>query len=285
MKTYNDVYLDARRKLKMAGVEAFTLEARLIVGGAAGKTKEQLLKDLNMYAGEDFAKKVEGLVERRIAGEPVAHITGEWELYGCPIMVTPDVLIPRVDTEVMAELAIKLLRGRDTGSSRILDLCTGSGCVGIAIAKNVSDCRVILADNSVRAINVARHNVAKNNLTRKITCVEADALRNPPMLLGKFDMMVCNPPYIPTADIMGLDPSVRDYEPVEALDGGEDGLDFYKAIVPKWKDILKPNGCMMFECGIGQAADVEKILKDNGFAQIKSFKDTLNIDRVVVGIL
>ena len=105
------------------------------------------------------------------------------------------------------------------------------------------------------------------------------------MLLGKFDMMVCNPPYIPTADIMGLDPSVRDYEPVEALDGGEDGLDFYKAIVPKWKDILKPNGCMMFECGIGQAADVEKILKDNGFAQIKSFKDTLNIDRVVVGIL
>lgn len=285
MKTYNDVYLDARRKLKMAGIEAFTLEARLIVGGAAGKTKEQLLKDLNMYAGEEFAKKVEGLVERRIAGEPVAHITGEWEFYGCPIMVTPDVLIPRVDTEVMAELAIKLLRGRDTGSSRILDLCAGSGCVGIAIAKNVSDCRVILADNSVRAINVARHNVAKNNLTRKITCVEADALRNPPMLLGKFDMMVCNPPYIPTADIMGLDPSVRDYEPVEALDGGEDGLDFYKAIVPKWKDILKPNGCMMFECGIGQAADVEKILKDNGFAQIKSFKDTLNIDRVVVGIL
>ena len=284
MKTYNDVYLDARRKLKMAGIEAFTLEARLIVGGAAGKTKEQLLKDLNMYAGEEFAKHVDTLVERRIAGEPVAHITGEWEFYGRPITVTPDVLIPRVDTEVIAELAIKLLRGRE-GSSRILDLCAGSGCIGIAIAANVADCRVILADNSYKAMSICRHNVGKNNLSRKVTCVDVDALKNPPMLLGKFDMLVCNPPYIPSADIMCLDPSVRDYEPIEALDGGEDGLDFYRAVASKWKDVLKPNGCIIFECGIGQAEDVEKILKENGFTQTKKFKDTLEIDRAVVGIL
>lgn len=285
MKTYNDVYLDARRKLKAAGIEAFTLEARLIVGGAAGKTKEQLLKDLNLYAGEEFARRVDGLVDRRIAGEPVAHITGEWEFYGVPVNVTPDVLIPRVDTEVLADLAIKLLKGREGGSTRILDLCAGSGCIGLAIAANVSDCRVILADKSLKAISVCRQNVSKNNLARRVACVEADAFKKPPMLLGKFDMIVCNPPYIPSADIMGLDPSVRDHEPVEALDGGESGLDFYHAIAGEWKEILKPNGCMLFECGIGQAEDVEKIMKENGFTQTKRFTDTQNIERVVVGIL
>jgi release factor glutamine methyltransferase len=285
VKTYNDVYLDARRRLKAAGIEAFTLEARLIVGGAAGKTKEQLLKDLNLYAGEEFARKVDKLIDRRIAGEPVAHITGEWEFYGVPIMVTPDVLIPRVDTELIAELAIKLLKGREGGATRILDLCAGSGCIGIAVASNVSGCRMILADKSLKAISVCRQNVNKNNLSRRITCVEADALKNPPMLLGKFDMIICNPPYIPSADIMGLDPSVRDYEPVEALDGGESGLEFFKAIASKWKDVLKPNGCLMFECGAGQADDVEKIMKENGFTQTKKFIDTLEIERVVVGLL
>lgn len=284
MKTYNDVYLAARKQLKESGIEAFALEARLIAGGASGKTKEQFMKDLNLYVSDGFEEKVQEMCRRRIGGEPVAYITGEWEFYGLPIEVNPDVLIPRVDTEVLAEKAIDLLRGRVSGT-RVLDLCCGSGCIGVAVAANVPDCRVILVDNSLKAMRVSRANILRNNLTRNVTCVDADATKSPPMLLGKFDMIVSNPPYIPTEDLIGLDPSVRDYEPVWALDGGTDGLDFYRCISEKWKVVLKDKGCLMFECGQGQAEDVKTIMSRSGFSNIQIFQDTLGIDRVVAGIL
>ena len=284
MKTYNDIYIAARKELKAAGVEAFGLEARLIVAGAAGKTLEKFMQDLSMYVNDGFEETVRGMIRRRLQGEPIAYITGEWEFYGLPINVNSDVLIPRVDTEVLAERAIELLRGR-IGNPRVLDLCCGSGCIGLAIAANVPACRVILADKSLKALSVSRSNVLRNNLTRNVTCVESDATKAPPMLLGRFDMIVCNPPYIPTGDLAGLDPAVRDYEPVLALDGGRDGLDFYRNITVKWRDVLKERGCLMFECGVGQARYVREIMIKCGFKGVEIFKDTLGIERVVAGVL
>ena len=283
MKTYNDIYFDVRKKLKEGGIETFALEARLIIAAAADKTQEALVRDFGLYVNDGFEEKVAQCVERRLAGEPVAYITGEWEFYGLMLQVNSDVLIPRTDTEVLAEKAIELMRGREAGK-RVLDLCCGSGCVGIAVAANVPDCRVVMVDQSLKALAVSRANVFKNNLVRSITCVDADALSDPPMLIGRFDLVVCNPPYIPSEDIIGLDISVRDYEPVSALDGGEDGLLFYREITKRWKAVLKENGCLMYECGIGQAEDVKRIMAENGFANVVSFKDTGGIDRVVAGI-
>lgn len=284
LKTYNEVYFDARRRLKAAGIDAFALEARLIAEKAAGKTREEFLRDANLYVGADYEQTVDDMVRRRLADEPVAYITGEWSFYGLPMTVTPDVLIPRTDTELLAERAIALLSGRG-GGARVLDLCCGSGCVGIAVAANVPGTRVVFVDVSPKAMAVCRANLMRNGLTRFASYMETDALENPPVLMGRFDMIVCNPPYIPTADLAGLDPSVRDYEPAGALDGGRDGLDFYRAIAKKWGGILKPGGALLFECGVNQGADVAEIMRGCGFAAVATYKDTLGIDRVAAGIM
>lgn len=283
MKTYNDVYIETRKKLKAEGIESYGLEARLIASAAAGKTKEEFLRDMNLYINSEYEQRVNDMVETRLTGEPIAYVTGEWEFFGLPMVVNRDVLIPRIDTEVLAEKAIDRLQNMK--SRRVLDLCSGSGCIGITLAAKVPDSKVILVDNSLKAMRVARQNVLKNNVTRSVTCVDADAMFPPPVLLGRFDMIVSNPPYIPTEDIMGLDPSVRDNEPMAALDGGKDGLDFYHSITKKWKGLLKNGGCLMYEVGIGQFDDVVKIMEENGFEDIRVYKDTLEIERVVAGTI
>ena len=283
MKTYNDVYLDARREFRLAGVEDYQLEARLLVCAAAGKTREAYFRDLNYYVTPDFEKKVADMVARRIAGEPSAYITGEWEFMGIPLKVTKDVLIPRDDTEVLAGTAIDMLRTKDISGTRVLDLCTGSGCVGIAVASNVPDCRIVCIDKYYEATVICRENVERNRLTRCITCLQSDALQSPPMLLGRFDLIVCNPPYIRTEELETLDASVRDYEPHTALDGGEDGLMFYRAVAGQWKSVLKDNGWLIFEVGEDQAEDVSRILRRNGFTDIRRFRDTMEVERVVAG--
>lgn len=283
LKTYNEVYFAARKKLKAAGIEAFALEARLIAEKAAGKTREEFLRDANLYVGTGYAEAVDDMIRRRLDDEPVAYITGEWEFYGLPINVTPDVLIPRTDTELLAEKAIALLSGRG-GGSRVMDLCCGSGCVGIAVAANVPGTRMAFIDNSPKAMAVCRSNLMRNGLTRFASYTETDALQAPPMLIGRFDMIVCNPPYIPTADLKKLDRSVREYEPVTALDGGGDGLEFYRAVTEKWSSVLKPGGALLYECGIGQGQDVAEILRKNGYRAVTVYQDTQGIDRVVAGI-
>jgi release factor glutamine methyltransferase len=281
IKTYNDVYIEARKRLREEGIEAYDIEARLIAVLASGKTREQFVRDQRLYVPDDsFEKAVESMILRRLGGEPIAYVVGEWEFYGLPLQVSEEVLIPRVDTEVVADTAIKILRQKP---GRVLDLCTGSGCIGLAIAANVPDCRVVLADKSVGAIRICRANMLKNNLSRNVTCIEVDAEQNPPMLLGRFDMIVCNPPYIPSSEIPSLDASVRDYEPFLALDGGEDGLDYYRCITSKWKSVLKDGGHLIYECGAGQAKSVAEIMTANSFADIAEIKDTLGIDRVVTG--
>ena len=280
--TYNNLYLDARAKLKKAGVEAAQLEAREIVCYAADKSREQLYRDMPLYASAQLEKRVEELVQRRLAGEPVAYIIGEWEFYGLPLDISRDVLIPRSDTELLAERGIA--RAQEAGEgARVLDLCAGSGCVGLAIASQVPTCRVVLGDLSEGALRTCKQNVRRNGLNARVTCLSVDALDNPSPALWDFDVNVCNPPYIPSGDIAGLDASVRDYEPRMALDGGEDGLDYYRAIAPKWKAALRLGGALLFEVGLGQAPAVEDILAQNGYQDIQSAQDTQGIWRVVEG--
>ena len=280
--TYNNLYLDARQKLKAAGVEAAQLEARELVCFAAGKNREQFFRDMSLYASDEVEAKVEDLMARRLAGEPVAYLIGEWEFYGLPLDISREVLIPRADTEVLAEQAILAARAAGEGA-RVLDLCAGSGCVGLAVAANAPNCRAVLADVSEEALKICRQNIRRNDLNARVTCVQADARQAPPAMLWDFDVIACNPPYIPTGDIDGLDPSVRDYEPRLALDGGDDGLDFYRDIAEKWRTALRLGGVLLFEVGIGQASGVEQILSRCGYEDIETFQDTGGIWRVVKG--
>ena len=280
--TYNNLYLDARQKLKAAGVEAAQLEARELVCFAAGKNREQFFRDMSLYASDEVEAKVEDLMARRLAGEPVAYLIGEWEFYGLPLDISREVLIPRADTEVLAEQAILAARAAGEGA-RVLDLCAGSGCVGLAVAANAPNCRAVLADVSEEALKICRQNIRRNDLNARVTCVQADARQAPSAKLWDFDVIACNPPYIPTGDIDGLDVSVRDYEPRLALDGGDDGLDFYRDIAEKWRTALRLGGVLLFEVGIGQASDVEQILARCGYEDIETFQDTGGIWRVVKG--
>jgi len=285
METYNDIYLRVRKNLKTAGIENSEFEARLIVSHCADRSRGELLAMSKIYATDQkINKKIDESLERRLTGEPLAYILGEWEFYGIPITVNEHVMIPRIDTEVLARETINVLN-RKVWQTRMLDLCAGSGCIGLAVAANVPNCRIVMMDSSEKALAVCRANMLKNNLSRNITAMDADILIKPPAILGEFDVIVSNPPYIPTADIEKLDESVRAYEPHEALDGGEDGLDYFRAIATNWRKLLKPGGNLAFECGIDQSAAVRYIMKQNGFGNVKTYKDTLGIERVIIGMI
>ena len=281
--TYNDLYLDIRRELKAAGIEAATLEARELVCFGTGKTREELSRDGRLYASPELERVVRDLVRRHLAGEPVAYLIGEWEFYGLPLDISADVLIPRADTEVLAQEAIAFVSA--LGECRVLDLCAGSGCIGLAVAAHAPKARVVLGEYSDAALKICRQNVRRNGLAGRVVPMFADAREKPERSWGEFDCIVSNPPYIPAADIATLDTSVRDYEPHLALDGGEDGLDFYRSISEKWKDALRPGGRMYFEVGIGQADSVLRLMRAQGFGDIQVVKDTQNIPRVVYGTL
>ena len=283
-KTYNEIYIQTRKELRAAGIEAYSMEARLLVSSAAGKTMAQLMRDLPLYAAPGLEETVRAMTARRLAGEPVAYITGSWEFYGVPLEVSRDVLIPRPDTEVMVEAAVKLFEGRN-GRPRILDLCTGSGCVGIALAVQMPGARVVLVDNDHKALSLCRRNVQLNGLDVRVMCIDADVTQKPPMLLGKFDLITCNAPYIPTAEIETLDSSVKDYEPYQALDGGEDGLDVIRPVIGLWKSVLKDRGTIMLEIGEGQSLEVQMLLTQAGFTQVGALRDTGGTDRIIVGRL
>lgn len=281
-KTYNDIYFAVRSKLRDNGVEAFGLEARILLAAAADKTTEQLMRDMYLYTSVEIEQKTNAMLERRLAGEPLAYIAGSWEFYGLPIAVTPDVLIPRMDTEVMVTAAVDAIK-RFGMKGRVLDLCCGSGCIACAVASELPATRVVAADISSAALEICRKNIKGNRLTSRIITMQADASTWPPMGIGSFDLILSNPPYIPSGDIIGLDHSVRDYEPLDALDGGEDGLDFYRAIIKYWTIILRPNGIIMFEVGEGQADAVKRMLLQAGYVSVDSRLDTLGVERVVIG--
>ena len=282
--TYNNLFLDTRNRLRQAGVISAQMEAREIVCYAADKSREQLYRDMSLYVSSDLERRVDELVQRRLAGEPVAYIVGEWEFYGIPLDISPDVLVPREDTEVLADRAIRKTLDAGEGA-RVLDLCAGSGCVGLAVASNAPECRVVLGELSESALRLCKQNVRRNGLNARVTCMSVNALEPPSAALWDFDVIACNPPYIPTDVIETLDVSVREYEPRMALDGGEEGLDFYRFIAAKWKSALRLGGTLVFEVGFDQAEAVEQILLENGFENIIKTPDTQGILRVVEGTI
>ena len=282
MKTYNEIYLATRNILRQRGIEGYGLEAKLIVSKAAGKTVAELVRDFNLYTSPEIEERVSDYTARRLRGEPIAYISGSWEFYGLPMVVTPDVLIPRMDTEVLIDAAKEVLTGHRM-NARVLDLCCGSGCITCAVAREMPATKVVAIDISQSALDVCRKNIAMNRLSSRAICMQADATAAPPLGLGEFDMILCNPPYIPTFEILELDSSVKDYEPIWALDGGDDGLSFYRAILKHWKILLKKDGVIIFEVGEGQAGPVKEMLLAAGFAAVDTRLDTLGTERAVIG--
>ena len=281
--TYNDLYLEIRRQLRAADSGDPTLESRELVAFACGKTREELLRDSRLYVTPEVEARVRALVQRHLDGEPTAYLIGEWEFYGLPLDISRDVLIPRPDTEVLAGLAIDFVKTQ--GACRVLDLCAGSGCIGLAVASQCPESRVVLGELSEGALRICRQNIRRNGLSGRVVPMQMDALAPPPAQLGEFRCLVSNPPYIPAGDIPGLDPSVRDYEPHMALDGGADGLDFYRNLAREWKNALTVGGKIFLEVGIGQADDVLRLLRSQGFGDLEITKDLNGIPRVVHGTL
>ena len=282
MKTYNELYIATRNTLKRSGIEAYAPEARILVACAAGKSVNELLRDLNLYTTPQVEQVVTDYTARRLKGEPVAYITGLWEFYGLPIRVTPDVLIPRPETELLVDIAKEVLTGYKM-DARVLDLCCGSGCITCAIGHEMPATKLAAVDLSASALEVCRSNLSLNRLSSRVIVMQADATSSPPLGIGTFDLIVSNPPYVQSAEIQTLDGSVKDYEPIWALDGGKDGLRFYKSIIKYWKSLLREDGVLIFEVGEGQADDVADMLMAAGFDSCSVRKDARGVERAVFG--
>ena len=284
VKKYSELYLDARKALLPTdGMYAANM-ARELLCAASGKTAEAIVADRDLYASEEICARIEDYVARHIAGEPTAYIIGEWDFFGMTLTVNRNVLIPRDDTVAVTELAIKKAVFLPQ-NPRILDLCTGSGCIGIAIAKRVQDARVTLGDASPDALKVAKKNVADCQLSARATCMPIDVTKPAAAFLGKFDLIVSNPPYVTTAEMEKLDDSVKNFEPHIALHGGEDGLDFYRAILDNFTPVLNPGGFICFEFGMGQETAVSELLLQHGFENIELKRDNSYIIRAVAAQL
>ena len=279
--SYHDLYIAARKALKRVDGENAEFTAQQIVAFATDRTVSQLVADYPLSVFQRDILKVCRMVERHLKGEPLAYILGEWEFHGIRLMVSPDVLIPRDDTEAVCGLAIDKVRQLPK-NPRILDLCAGSGCIGLAIAHRVRDARITLGEISPAAIRIEKKNIQLNHLTGRVTCVELDVKAPAPKFLGIYDLIVSNPPYVTAAQMEYLDPSVKDYEPRIALFGGLDGLDFYRAIVKNYTARLRPGGYLCFEFGMGQESDVCQILMDSGYRLEKIARDTGERARAVL---
>lgn len=285
VKRYGELYADTRRAILNSedGPNA-GVYARMLICEASGKSQAEYLVEKEHYAPETVVSQVERNLKRLLSGEPMAYILGQWEFYGLGLHVSPAVLIPRDDTVAVTELAIRyaLFLEKDP---RILDLCCGSGCIGLAVASHVKDARVTLADLSQEALAVAKENVTLHKLGGRVRCVRANALENPSSFLGKFDLIVSNPPYVTAAEMEQLPGSVKDFEPAMALFGGEDGLDFYRAIAANYAKALRPGGYLCLEFGMGQGPQVARILEEQGYTVLERTRDYNDRERAVAAQL
>ena len=225
---------------------------------------------------EEEAKQYWEYLEKRARRIPLQHITGSQEFMGYEFLVNEHVLIPRQDTETLVEEALKVVRP----GMRVLDLCTGSGCVIVSILHNVSDVEGYAVDISKQALNVAKENARLNDVP--VLFEHSDLFDH---VTGTFDVIVSNPPYICTDEIAKLMPEVRDFEPMEALDGKEDGLYFYRKIIGQCKQYLNPEGHLLFEIGYDQGQKVSALMREIGFHDVQVIKDLARKDRVVTGML
>jgi release factor glutamine methyltransferase len=267
------------------GIESPRLEAELLLAHALGTDRMRVIVESERDLADDELARFRELIQRRRKGEPVAYLRGQKEFYGRPFHVDKRVLVPRPDTETLVETALARTASRSMGA-RYLDLCTGSGCVAISLARERPTCKVFAVDLSVDALAVARDNGIRLGATYQVAWLAGD-LFDPlaPFAPLRFDLIAANPPYIPEGDVASLPLDIRGFEPCLALCGGPDGLDVLRRIVRDAPRFLRPGGVLAVEMGMGQAPGVQALFVEAGFAQIKVDKDYGGHDRVVSGAL
>jgi len=273
---------EGTEKLSKAGVEEASLDSRYLLFEAFRTDMVHFLIDRNRRLSEEefsleAVSKYRAMIEKRSRRIPLQQITGSREFMGLEFFVNEHVLIPRQDTETLVELVLKDYKGKQP---EVLDLCTGSGCIAVSLAKLGGFDRVTAVDISREALKVAERNVGELLGDGKITLIESDLFTSIEEQ-KKFDVIVSNPPYIPTKIIEGLQPEVRDHEPMLALDGKEDGLYFYRKLALESRPHLAPGGAVYFEIGYDQGEAVSGLLMDAGFGEIQVVKDAAGLDRVV----
>ena len=270
--TYRELY----ERLTLGNIENSEWDAACLLSHFCGISLSTVYADTE----RDYALSgdLENAVARRLAHEPLQYILGEWEFYRQTYEVTPDCLIPRSDTEILVERAIKLL----PEGARFADLCTGSGCIAVSTLAERPDTTAIAVDKFEKTLAVAMRNAEKNGVFNRFTPVLADVLELDflPMEKGTLDAILCNPPYIPTRDLTSLEPELS-AEPRAALDGGEDGLIFYDTLLKIAAPYLKPDGFFLFEIGYDQAEDLKALAKKHGFSGVEILRDYGGNDRVV----
>ena len=281
-RSLDEARRDIRARLEAAGIESPELDARLLLGEVLQLDLTGLIAGAARTLNADEAMRLESFVQRRIAGEPVARIFGHKEFWGLPLALSPGTLVPRPDTETIVEAALSLLKedGRINDRLRIADIGTGSGAILLALLSELPNAQGIGTDINPDALRTAAGNAAAlglNKRARFIQCDYASALEAP------FDLIVSNPPYIPSRDIDGLAIEVREHDPRLALDGGADGLDAYRVIVPAAFELLAPGGVVVVEVGQGQAKDVARLMAEKGLDSGLPTKADLNgIQRAVM---
>ena len=272
---------DARGRLRAAGIprEESDLDARLLAEFALGWTSERFFTSAGQRESDDFAHRYEALVSRRASREPLAYIVGRQEFWGLSFEVSPAVLIPRPETELIVEAALALFPSTDAPVS-VADVCTGSGCVAVALARERPAARVVASDVSNVALALARRNASRHGVADRVTTVCTDLLDgiDPPL-----DLVASNPPYVRERDRLGLQPEVRDHEPALALFAGPEGLDIIRRLVGQAPTRLRPGGYLIFEFGFGQDEAVEELLASSpDFQSIELRRDLQGIARTAV---
>lgn len=271
---YAALYRMGVERLAAAGIEEAKLDARLLLEELCGTDRNDLLVHGDRPVTEQQENSYVNYIELRSRHIPLQHITGYQEFMGLRFKVTPDVLIPRQDTETLVEEVLKNLHD----GMRILDLCTGSGCILLSLLRYSNDCVGIGADLSKKALKVAEENAGSLGLTAEF--VQGDLFEP---VTGKFEIIVSNPPYIPSNVIPTLMEEVREHDPLMALDGKEDGLYFYREIIGQASEYLYPGGMLFLEIGCEQAEAVTELMKNAGYRDVTVCKDLAGLDRVVSG--
>jgi release factor glutamine methyltransferase len=270
-------------RLKTAATESAELDARILTGHALGLDLTGLISAAQRLLTPDESARLEQFAHRRLAGEPVARIIGEKEFWGLPLQLSSATLVPRPDTETVVELALELVRagGNRCRALRIADLGTGSGAILLALLSELPAARGFGTDISEAALHTASANAARAGLSERTTFVACDYASG---LSGPFDLIVSNPPYVRTADIDGLAIDVRKYDPPTALDGGADGLDAYRALIPQAAGLLAPGAALVVEVGQGQSGPIEALMTAAGLMPAIAPKaDLAGIPRAVAG--
>ena len=273
----------AGARLGDAGVSAPRLDAEVLLMKVLGWSREDLYRNPEGALGESRAERFESLVSRRVGAEPVAYVTGSREFWSLDFRVTPDVLIPRPETEHLVEAVLEFLAAR-RGPCRVLEIGTGSGAVAVCLAKENPAAEVWATDISEPALEIARENADRHGVGQRIHWRRGDLLAPVQGLPGGFDVLVSNPPYVPSGDIAGLQREVRDWEPALALDGGADGMDFCRRLLRGGVRHLRPGGMLAVEVGAEQGGAVSRLFEGRRkLHRVRLRRDYAGLPRVVTG--